>query len=113
MLLRRACSAHGVLAGVSTCLTSSQPSGAAATKPLRCTRCAHVYDPVRDGNGLAFEDLPDTWTCPICGAPKYVYAKQLNGEYAHVEDSHQDANVMSEAYLRDRYQQGLVHAENL
>ena len=41
-----------------------------------CLRCAHVYDAKKDGGGLAFEDLPDTWVCPICGAPKSAYAKQ-------------------------------------
>ena len=43
----------------------------------RCTRCAHAYDPERDGNGVPFEDLPDTWKCPTCGAPKSAYAKQI------------------------------------
>ncbi|CAE7556360.1 unnamed protein product [Symbiodinium natans] len=42
-----------------------------------CARCSHVYDPVKDGNGSAFEDLPDSWRCPLCGAPKSAYAKQL------------------------------------
>ena len=41
-----------------------------------CLRCAHVYDAKKDGGGLAFEDLPDTWVCPICGAPRSAYAKQ-------------------------------------
>jgi rubredoxin len=39
--------------------------------------CGHVYDPVKDGQGKAFEDLPDTWTCPVCGASKAAYKKQL------------------------------------
>lgn len=39
-----------------------------------CTVCGHVYDPVKDGNGVAFEDLPDTWTCPVCGAAKSKYS---------------------------------------
>jgi rubredoxin len=29
-----------------------------------CDVCAHVYDPVKDGGGVAFEDLPDTYQCP-------------------------------------------------
>ena len=41
-----------------------------------CTVCGHVYDPVigdPENNipaGTAFEDLPDNWTCPDCGAKK-------------------------------------------
>ena len=45
-------------------------------KQYRCTVCGYVYDPVNGDpeNGIkpgtAFEDLPDDWTCPICGATK-------------------------------------------
>ena len=34
----------------------------------RCTVCGHIYDEEREG--VKFADLPDTWTCPTCGAPK-------------------------------------------
>ena len=36
----------------------------------KCTMCANVYDPERDGEGLAFDDLPECWTCPVCVQPK-------------------------------------------
>ncbi len=45
-------------------------------KQYRCTICGYVYDPTNGDpeNGIkpgtAFEDLPDDWTCPICGATK-------------------------------------------
>ncbi|MGO9018423.1 MAG: rubredoxin [Syntrophobacteraceae bacterium] len=41
-----------------------------------CTVCGYVYDPAAGDpdNGIAagtkFEDLPDDWVCPVCGAPK-------------------------------------------
>ncbi|MFL5348155.1 MAG: rubredoxin [Hyalangium sp.] len=42
----------------------------------RCLICSHVYDP-EEGDpasgippGTAFEELPDTWICPDCGATK-------------------------------------------
>ncbi len=45
-------------------------------KEYRCTICGYVYNP-KNGDpdagieaGTAFEDLPDDWTCPICGASK-------------------------------------------
>merc|ERR1719498_1166336 len=41
----------------------------------QCSVCGHVYDAAKDGNGKAFEDLPDTWTCPVCGAKKSAYTK--------------------------------------
>jgi rubredoxin len=47
-----------------------------AVKRYRCTSCNYVYDPAvgdPDGGiapGTAFEDIPDDWTCPECGASK-------------------------------------------
>lgn len=47
-----------------------------------CTICDYVYDPaVGDPeNGIApgtrFEDLPDDWVCPLCGAPRSEFVKQ-------------------------------------
>lgn len=45
-------------------------------KKYKCTICGYIYDP-QEGDpdngvnpGTAFEDLPDTWVCPVCGAPK-------------------------------------------
>ena len=41
-----------------------------------CDVCGYVYDPAvgdPDGGiapGTAFEDIPDDWVCPICGATK-------------------------------------------
>ncbi len=40
-----------------------------------CQLCGYVYDPAQgDGAdipaGTAFEDLPEDWVCPLCGAGK-------------------------------------------
>ena len=41
-----------------------------------CESCGFIYDPEEgdpDGGippGTAFEDIPDTWFCPVCGARK-------------------------------------------
>jgi rubredoxin len=46
-----------------------------------CSVCGYVYDPaVGDpDNGVApgtvFEDLPDEWVCPVCGADKSLFEK--------------------------------------
>jgi len=46
------------------------------SKRYRCTSCYHVYDPAEGdpetgvAPGTAFEDLPEDWTCPMCGAEK-------------------------------------------
>ena len=43
-------------------------------KKYECVVCGYVYDP-EEGDpdngiepGTAFEDLPDDWACPDCGA---------------------------------------------
>ncbi|MBD3881946.1 rubredoxin [Phormidium tenue FACHB-886] len=41
-----------------------------------CSACGYVYEPVKGDStsdiaaGIAFEALPDTWRCPVCGVRK-------------------------------------------
>jgi len=50
--------------------------GAKEMKKYKCLMCGYIYDPaVGDPDnavaaGTAFEDLPDDWVCPECGAGK-------------------------------------------
>jgi len=47
-----------------------------------CQVCDYVYDPANGDPdnaidpGTAFEDLPDDWTCPVCGASKDEFEKE-------------------------------------
>jgi len=47
----------------------------------RCTVCNYIYNPELgdpDGGiapGTSFEDIPDDWTCPICGVDKSKFVK--------------------------------------
>ena len=47
----------------------------------RCKICGYVYDPEKgdpDGGiapGTSFEDLPNDWVCPVCGASKNQFEK--------------------------------------
>ncbi|GBE58046.1 rubredoxin [bacterium BMS3Abin01] len=34
----------------------------------KCSVCGYEYDEAKEGT--LFKDLPDTWTCPVCDAPK-------------------------------------------
>lgn len=40
-----------------------------------CPVCGYVYDPA-EHDGVAFEDLPDDWKCPICKVSKSKFEKQ-------------------------------------
>jgi rubredoxin len=45
-------------------------------KKYECTVCGYVYDPEKGDPeadilpGTVFDDLPDDWVCPECGAGK-------------------------------------------
>jgi rubredoxin len=47
-----------------------------------CSVCGYVYDPeVGDPDngikpGTKFEDLPETWECPVCGASKADFERE-------------------------------------
>jgi len=55
-----------------------------STEPGRkwaCSVCDLVYDPIKGdpGHGIApgtsFDDIPDDWVCPLCGATKNAFRK--------------------------------------
>lgn len=52
------------------------PAPGPAADAYKCDRCLHIYDPIGDGNGVAFEDLPSDWLCPICGVAKSHYKRK-------------------------------------
>jgi rubredoxin len=47
----------------------------------RCSICGYIYDPElgeEDSGilpGTPFENIPDDWKCPVCGAPKDSFEK--------------------------------------
>ena len=51
-------------------------------KKYVCDVCGYVYDPALGdpdsgiAPGTAFEDIPDTWVCPACGATKADFSVQ-------------------------------------
>jgi len=55
---------------------SQANASTADMKKYRCTICGHIYDPAEGdpaagiATGTSFEDIPDDWTCPICGVSK-------------------------------------------
>jgi rubredoxin len=45
-------------------------------RKYECRVCGYIYDPEKGDSeggiepGTAFEDIPDTWTCPVFGVGK-------------------------------------------
>lgn len=44
-------------------------------KKYRCIICGYIYDEVKEK--IKFEDLPDDWTCPLCGSPKSAFEEVI------------------------------------
>ncbi len=56
-----------------------QPMKPKKKRLYRCRICNYIYDPEKgdpDGGiapGTEFEDIPDDWVCPVCGASKDAF----------------------------------------
>ena len=50
-------------------VASAKPRRGSLLYKYVCKICGYVYDPANN-NGIAFEDLPSDWTCPLCGVGK-------------------------------------------
>jgi flavin reductase (DIM6/NTAB) family NADH-FMN oxidoreductase RutF/rubredoxin len=53
-----------------------------AGQKYRCEVCNYIYDPALGDPdsgivpGTLFEDIPDSWRCPVCGADKSQFVKE-------------------------------------
>lgn len=62
--------------GFSTDLDTTSADAAIGYRQFMCLICGYIYDeengdPTADvAPGTRWEDLPDSWVCPECGAPK-------------------------------------------
>ena len=68
----------------------------------KCSVCGYIYDeekgdPLAGASpGTKFADLPDDWTCPVCGAPKSEFVLQSS------EDVHTEApTTVSEVLINE------------
>ena len=62
--------------------TTSATAGAdMAMWQCQTNNCGYIYNPAKGdrkgkiAKGVAFEDLPDDWVCPVCGATKKMFTK--------------------------------------
>ena len=51
-------------------------------KKYVCTVCGYVYDEAEGASdegiepGTKWEDIPEDWTCPVCGASKSEFEEE-------------------------------------
>ncbi|GAB4213966.1 MAG: rubredoxin [Synechococcales cyanobacterium] len=63
-------------------LTDSVAAEAEALSRYECRSCSYVYEPSKGDQlrlipaGVAFEELPDDWRCPVCGAPPSLFEEK-------------------------------------
>jgi len=55
-----------------------------------CPICGYVYD---EAAGTPWEELPDDWVCPLCGAPKAIFIRQPDAENSPPEPEPAAATV--------------------
>ena len=73
----------------------------------KCTICANAYNSRRDGGGLAFEDLPESWKCSVCDQPKactkYVDPAEVGGldEGSGRDENFEDEDSWAECQEQD------------
>jgi rubredoxin/flavin reductase (DIM6/NTAB) family NADH-FMN oxidoreductase RutF len=63
-------------ASAATAAGPAKKDGDPKMKKYVCDVCGYIYDPEKGDpesgveSGIAFDDLPDEWVCPVCGAAK-------------------------------------------
>jgi pyruvate oxidase len=79
---------------------------------FRCTVCNYIYD--EESAGVAFADLPESWTCPQCGAPKSAFVREGGADVPDsVETTVADKIVEQLAALGVRCAYGIPGDSNL
>ena len=71
-------------------------------KKYICPICGYVYDEAKEG--VKFEDLPDDWKCPLCGAPKNLFKAEaievtkdeIKDEVVESSETKEDLREMSD-----------------
>lgn len=64
---------HEVLKGSSPKNAPTYSKETSNGTKYKCKICGYIYD--NDIEKTPFEELPDTWKCPLCGAPKSMFEK--------------------------------------
>jgi protein-export membrane protein SecD len=79
----------------------------ALTEVYVCSTCGYIYDPDKGDPdsgiepGTPFEELPEDWVCPACGAGKEDFAKAI--KWLDSEDMPVDPEVIKQEFPTDLY----------
>ena len=68
----------------------------------RCTVCNYVYD--EEKSGQKFDNLPQSWICPVCGAPKSAFML-----LTEVETEKKSGTTVSDVFVSQIEAWGVKH----
>lgn len=68
-------------------------------KKYRCLMCGHIYDEASEGK--PFAELPDSWTCPMCGVPKSMFQEVEESSAAEANEAETPAAPTAKAETPD------------
>ena len=60
-------------------------------KKYRCIICGYIYDEAKEK--VKFEDLPDDWTCPLCGSPKSAFEEVIESPQKEEESIEEQQEI--------------------
>ena len=67
-----------------------------------CVLCGYVYD--EEAEGVKFADLPDDWTCPLCGAGKEDFellnSASISSIYKELSCNNYEMRSIYDQYVR-------------
>lgn len=64
-----------------------------------CTICGYIYDETKEK--IKFNDLPEDWTCPLCGAPKSAFELLLAEDTTELAQSQEMEETHKIETLKD------------
>lgn len=67
-------------------------------KKYVCKICGYIYDEANEK--VKFDDLPDDWKCPLCGAPKSMF-QLLEEESENIKEKNIENNPVVEEDMRE------------
>ncbi|MFA6222916.1 MAG: rubredoxin [Desulfomonilaceae bacterium] len=89
----------------------------------KCNTCGWIYDPAQGdpengiGTGTAFEDLPDTWICPICASTKDMFEVEIMAprptDASNMDHEEQELSLAEGKLFRERFENVFRVAQKL